>query len=137
KRSLILISILIIVLGVVGYFSYRHVFLQEKVDIFSLVPENSLFVYESNDVGEDWKNLQEQQLWKNLKDIPALRKTSKDLHLLDSLLGTGGIESFFDERQFVVSMHTISKNEFDFLYITELPSIGDQKRLSGIIEQLN
>ncbi len=136
KRSLLVVSILIVVLGVAGYFSYRYVFLQEKMPIFSLVPENALLIYETNDLGEDWDNLQGQELWTSIERVPALEKAKTDITLLDSLLGLGGINGFFDGRPLVISMHTTSKDEFDFLYVTELPDLEDQKKLNDIISRL-
>src|SRR5690606_5545077 len=100
------------------------------------VPESTLFVYETDDVGRDWSKLQDQELWTSIENIPALQKTKEDIAFLDSMMGSGGMEGFFKGRPFIVSMHTISKDEFDFLYITELPAIADQKKLDDIIKQL-
>lgn len=120
KKSIVITAVIVLILGAVGYFAYRFVFLKEEINIFSLIPENALLVYESDHIVEDWNNLQEKELWENLQSIPALEQTKQDILLLDSLAPQSNDRTFFHNRPFVMAMHPISKDEFDFLYIVEI-----------------
>lgn len=121
KKSIVVTTAIVLVLGVVGYYAYRFVFLKEEVNIFSLVPDSALLVYESNNISQDWQNLQEKELWKSVQSIPAFVQTEQDMALLDTLApqASNG-KDFFHDRTFVMSMHPVSKDEFDFLYVTEI-----------------
>ena len=134
KKSLIIISVVVVLLGILGYFFYRTVYLQEKIDVFSLVPEHALVVYESREFGDDWEKFLQQDLWQGVEKIPSLITAKKDISLLDTLLDAEGFPSAFRDRTFLASMHTTSKDEFDFLFITEVSSLADQKALDNIIE---
>lgn len=136
KKSLIIISVVVVLLGILGYFFYRTVYLQEKIDVFSLVPEHALVVYESREFGDDWEKFLQQDLWQGVEKIPSLITAKKDISLLDTLLDAEGFPSAFRDRTFLASMHTTSKDEFDFLFITEVSSLADQKALDNIIEKI-
>ena len=121
KKSIVITAVGIVVLGVIGYFAYRYVFLKEEVNIFSLVPGSALLVYESNNISEDWQNLQDKELWKTLRSIPAMTQAEQDIALFDTLTPKASNDrKFFHDRAFLMSMHAVSKDEFDFLYVVEV-----------------
>lgn len=121
KKSIVITAIGIVILGVLGYFAYRYVFLKEEVNIFSLVPDSALLVYESSNISEDWQNLQGKELWETLRSIPSLSQVEEDVALLDTLATEApNISKFFHNRPFLMSMHAVSKDQFDFLYVVEI-----------------
>lgn len=135
KKSLGITIGVVLLLAVAGYFSYRYIFLQKEVDLFSLIPEHALLVYESNNILEDWKDIQEKTIWKNLQSIPAFNKTKKDIALLDSLApNEKRLATLLENKPFAVSMHTISKDEFEFLYIIKLDKVNDWSAAKTILD---
>src|SRR5690606_38994023 len=121
KKSIVITAIGIVILGVLGSFAYRYVFLKEEVNIFSLVPDSALLVYESSNISEDWQNLQGKELWETLRSIPSLSQVEEDVALLDTLATEApNISKFFHNRPFLMSMHAVSKDQFDFLYVVEI-----------------
>lgn len=135
KKSLGITVVVVLLLIVAGYFSYRYVFLQEEVNLYALIPEHALLVYESDNIVEDWQDIQEKTIWENLQSIPAFAKTSSDIALLDSLSPKEKpLEALLKNRPFAVSMHTISKEEFDFLYIVKLDKVDDLSTANDILE---
>lgn len=121
KKSIVITAVGVLILGVLGYYAYRFVFLKEEINIFSLVPDTALLIYESHNISEDWENLQEKELWESLRSIPAMAQAEQDIALLDTLApqASNG-RKFFHNRAFLMSMHAVSKDEFDFLYVTEI-----------------
>lgn len=136
KKSLIVISLLITSLAIGGYFAYRYVFLQDEIDDFSLIPKHALLVYSSENIADDWEKLLKQDVWIGFEGIPSLRKAKKDVAFLDTLMGSNSLASILKGRIFLASMHATTKDEFDFLYVTKISSVSDQKIFDNLIDKL-
>lgn len=136
KKSLIVISLLIIFLAIGGYYAYRYVFLQDEIDDFSLIPKHALLVYSTENIADDWRKLLEQDLWKGFEGIPSLRKAKKDVAFLDTLMDSDSLASILKDRLFLASIHATTKDEFDFLFITKIKSVSDQKVFDNVVDKL-
>lgn len=108
---------LVILLGVAGYLLVRTDFFSSKVDPYRMIPANSVFVFETAEPVKAWNELVSQPLWQDLVEIPALKNLESQLVRLDSLAGKSGLlERTWRGQQFLVSLHPIGREEFDFLF---------------------
>ncbi|MCC5935967.1 MAG: hypothetical protein JJU34_01675 [Lunatimonas sp.] len=109
--------ILVILLGVSGYLLVRTDFFSSKVDPYRMIPANSILVFETAEPVQAWNELVSQPLWQDLVEIPALKNLESQLVRLDSLAGRSGVlERTWRGQKFLVSLHPIGREEFDFLF---------------------
>ncbi len=116
KRLLVLV--LALVLGVLGYLYYQGNPFHKQLDASELVSDEAVFVFETTAPVRVWNQIVAQPIWKRLSDIPSLTRIERQLMALDSLTGQSGkLESSLRGHQFVVSFHPTAKSEFDFLFL--------------------
>ncbi|WP_209330647.1 hypothetical protein [Lunatimonas salinarum] len=112
-----LVLLLILLFSIVGYLLVRTDVFSTKLDPYRLIPSNSIWVYETNEPVKAWNELVSQPIWKDLAEIPALKRLETQLVRLDSLAGKSGVlERTWRGQRFLVSLHPIGKEEFDFLF---------------------
>jgi len=105
-----------------GIFIFKdEIFKPKQVSAWSFVPKNAVSVWESNSTIEVWNRFVNTDHWGNLSAIPAFSKINKDLIFLDSLTGSNGnLDNLLQTGQFLISIHTISRNQFDNVFYLEL-----------------
>ena len=82
KKALIIVFIIIIASA--AFFYLKYYFERDKVDIWELVPKNTLAVYETDQPIKIWNDFLELPMWGNLSSIPDISEVNDDLVLLDS-----------------------------------------------------
>jgi hypothetical protein len=111
KRNIIfLLAGLITVLGATGFFYYNLYHNQEEIEVFSLIPENAIAVYETKNIIRNWNTLQEKKLWPSLSLLPVFSKINNTLIELDSITGKeGNLDKMFRNNSLCISFHQTSK----------------------------
>jgi hypothetical protein len=134
-----IIPVVLIAVGAAG-----AIFLIYKSDIFrnsknglSLVSAEAFLVFETKEPVLAWNQLVSQPIWERLEDLPSLNQAQNQIMALDSILGRNGkLEKALKGNQFVVSMHPIGREEFDFLYTISLNSSSDLDFLTDLENNL-
>ena len=114
---------MIIVLLAGGYFLYQQFFTGRQTSVWSFVPANAVFVYETEEVPDAWQSLEEQPLGQILQDLPYWQRLNEYRQLLDSATA-GKLESFLTGRHVLSSLHITGNNSFDYLFYLPLIRIG-------------
>lgn len=115
-RILLITFILAGILGG-GYYIYQKYYLFSKSSALDLIAPDAVFVFETDKPVFVWNQLISQPFWERMSDMPSLQNAAKQLQHLDSLFGQDGeMEKTLRGNQFVLSMHPVGKEEFDFLY---------------------
>ncbi|MFD2202104.1 hypothetical protein [Shivajiella indica] len=84
-----------------------------------------------------WNQLVSQPIWERLVNLPSLNQAQNQIMALDSILGRSGkLEKALKGNQFVVSVHPIGREEFDFLFTISLESLSDIGFLSDLEKNL-
>lgn len=128
KKILILLAGLLL-LGA-GYFTYDKWVRNPDPTIWSFVPQNALLVYESAVPLQTLQEVRETGIWKNVGTLPFLSGMSRNLQVLDSIIGPGAFSSSFGSNPALFSLHTISSSEFDFLFIVEIQNLTQHAFIS-------
>ncbi|MDQ3536557.1 MAG: DUF3352 domain-containing protein [Bacteroidota bacterium] len=137
KRNIIfLLAGLIIVLGATGFFYYKLYHNQEEIEVFSLIPENAIAVYETKNIIRNWNTLQEKKLWPSLSLLPVFSKINNTLIELDSITGKeGNLDKMFRNNSLCISFHQTSKASLGSVYYFKLKDLESydifNKVLSG------
>lgn len=133
KKALIIIFIVAIAFGIFYYL--RYFFERDKVDIWDLVPGNTLAVYETEQPIKIWNELLELPIWKNLSSVPEINRVNDQLEFLDSISGSSGnLERLFRDRRLLVSLHKISNTEFGLTFYFPINTSDKKNILNGIIK---
>ncbi|MEO1051279.1 MAG: hypothetical protein AAFX87_11660 [Bacteroidota bacterium] len=123
KRIPAIITLVVIALAVGGYYAYEKWFTIVKKDVWEVVPESAVLVYESDNLLLSWRNLTETSLWENLSTIPFYENIQNSLEQLDSLKGEKGqLNRLLNSNKFLASMHLTGSAEFDFVFYLDFNS---------------
>ncbi len=116
KRILIISLILILILAS-GYGVYYFWSKQKPLDVWTLVPENALLVYENDNLIKSWNAIQENPIWKDLLQLESIRDIKENFESLDSLTGkSGALDDLFKNNPVLISMHITSNDDFNFVF---------------------
>ena len=133
KRTIIIVLVIAIATGIFYYLKYYYE--RDQVDIWDLVPRNTLAVYETEQPIEVWNSLLELPVWSNLSSIPEINDVNENLKLLDSITGSAGkLERLFRDRNMLISIHKISNTRFGFTFYISLNTSDKKNILNNIID---
>jgi hypothetical protein len=131
-----IVAIVILVLAAFGYFLYR-IYFKSHVELWALVPENAIAVYENTNTVEGWNHLVKQPMWQTLLQMPALGQSQQTLEKLDSVTGKDAvIDRLFRNRLFLVSAHVIGSSDIDYTYYLDLRLGEGQAAFRKILDAL-
>jgi hypothetical protein len=127
SRKFFIVISLLILLGVAAFFLWDQLYSKGIDNSWKLVPENALIVYETDDLVKSWNEWERGEIWKILEEIPSAGSIRANLDIMDSLTGRdGSLDRILRGKKFLASLHTTSRNEFDFLFSFPYPPvIGD------------
>ena len=127
-RKFLIAFIVLLILGVTAFFLWEKLYPQSIDSGWRLVPENALIVYETDDLVKSWNEWESGEIWKIIEEIPSAGAIRKNLDRMDSLTGRdGSLDRILRGKKFLASLHTTSRNEFDFLFSFPYPpAIGDE-----------
>ena len=131
KRYLVPFILLLLIAGA-GFFAFRYLTgdSASKMRALYLVPKDAIYIIETEEPLENWKNISQSEPWKFLKTNDYFGELTSGADYLDSLIAdNASIFGEFGSRQVIVSAHMITKKDYDFLYIVDLQNIS---KLSGV-----
>jgi hypothetical protein len=134
KKTALLITLLLVFL-VAGYLIYDKYYQETPTTLWRLVPQNAVAVFESPTLSETHKRLQENEVWQSLTRMEEVNDLNTWLSELDSLDGRLGLGTL-TEGEFLISLHVVNKNSYDFLYLLNLNAPGSQRTITRLLEDL-
>jgi hypothetical protein len=109
KKAPLFITLGLFVLVAGGFFTYQYFFRQRSTTIWEMIPEQTVLVYEANEcttcIPTDNPSSVSQLLEKLLFDVQAQDSVARSFDFL-----------FTPKRGKAVSLHVISKDDFDVVY---------------------
>jgi hypothetical protein len=123
KKLPLLITVVILVLSIGGYFLYKTVFVKTSIDPWGLVPESSVLVYESGKCESCLELTKQSAIWKVAMKASFYSKENDSLK---------GIFKFLTESRYnLISIHVTKRDDFDFIFYSRIKP----KILDPILEQ--
>ena len=120
-----------------GYYFYTQFKNANKEDIWSLVPENAVLVYENTNTVKAWNDVQKKAIWQNLLTIPFYKDLKTDFESLDSIGGKSGqLDLLLRGNPLLMSMHVTGKDNFGFVFFLELPNLESNEIARKIISSI-
>ena len=124
---------LFLMLCVGGYLLSSYWIPTKNLDVWDLVPESAILVYESTSAVENWNEVQSTPVWNNLENIPHYAGLRSNIEHLDSLSGSEGhLHKLLRSKSFTFSLHRISKQALDYVYFIPVEGISDLQMIQDI-----
>lgn len=118
-----------------GYFFYSNWKVSLKTDLWDLIPESAILVYESSKAVENWNEIQLTEIWQNMEGVPYFAGIGRDVEHLDSMAGSQGkLHQLLQSKLFAFSMHRVSQQSLDFLFYVPISSKNDLDMINGMID---
>ena len=135
KKTLFIFFIIFCITA--GAFFYFKTYHQKKIDPWQLVPSSAILAYENNSLVENWNKIVGKSVWNTLKKMPYFRSWESGLAEADSISGkNGSIDKLFRNKSFIISVHIIASNEFDFLFNLNLNSTEGKAAFDNVIRSI-
>jgi len=116
----IIISILITLIGIAGYFAYKYYKDIDSMNSWDFVPQNSVGVYESTKINEILEEIDSIFLFSKIQSIITNNSSTKpsNIYLL---------KDFFDKTHTLISLHITSNSTIDVLFLLDLSNNKSEK----------
>ncbi|HSZ72538.1 MAG TPA: hypothetical protein VK750_07655, partial [Cytophagaceae bacterium] len=117
NNKTLIISVIALVLGIVGWVSYRVFHTKEKIDVFNLIPSETSMVIEISDVREFYKKTTGKHVMKGLLGIPSIKEWTKKANAVIPLLDSLGFENALPKGNPVYcSVHASASREMGLVW---------------------
>jgi hypothetical protein len=137
KRLFIFLAGLVVLLTLGFYGFNKWTESQEKVNLWTLVPEDAVFVVETNNHEALVEHLKATELWDNLAHLSYVDRFRENVQLADSLAtGRGRLGRFLDTKKVLTSVHVIGKTDFDFVYYVPVNTVAEHRFVRTFVETL-
>lgn len=131
----LLISLAILLLAGAGYFTYERWVKHSDLTGWSFIPSDAAIVIEA-DLMRDLQTIQGYAISTFLEQSSGLENFRNGLFFLDSINGNGGFTAIFNDAPTVASIHKVSSNQLDFLFVVELQNISQNTFANAAIGRL-
>jgi hypothetical protein len=119
------------------FLGYRYFFQGRSFHALKLVSSDAIFVFETTEPVLAWNQLVTQPLWARLAELPSVTQAQSQLMTLDSLVGrSGNLDRSLRGNHLTVSLHPVSREEFDFLFTLEFKSRGGEAFIENLEQNL-
>lgn len=123
KIFLIFLTALIVSAGAVATYFYFKT--SPKRAIWNYVPNDAVYIIETDNLTKGWNKLSDSKMWKNLINDPLFNSIQESALLLDSLIKDNEtLDMLFTNRPLIISCHLLPKKDFDFLFLVDLKQAG-------------
>lgn len=85
---------------------------------------------------DDFTAIKDYPVWKKLRETPNFEKIEDGISFLDSINGDGGFAAIFKNAPVLLSMHKVSNEGFDFLFIQDIQNISQNTFVGAAIGRL-
>lgn len=127
--------ILLMVAAIAGYFFLDDIMGTEgNRDILSFVPEDFVYVIESDRPIKDWQELSKSEAWQYLKQSDYFADITTSADQLDSLLSNNQLlVRLIKLGDMVISSHMVSPQEYEFVFLVDLKGASKVSKAQALI----
>ncbi|MEM6764313.1 MAG: DUF3352 domain-containing protein [Bacteroidota bacterium] len=121
-KTLLKFLLWIIILALVAFAGYFFLGKSgETRDIYGFVPDDFVYVIESDEPVRDWKNISSSEIWQYLKGVEYFEEVSASADYLDSLLQVNEtLVEFVKLGDMLISSHIISSQDYEMLFLVDI-----------------
>ncbi|MBN2349333.1 MAG: DUF3352 domain-containing protein [Bacteroidales bacterium] len=128
----------LVVIILLGFFVYKFILTPgENYRSIYLVPENAAVIIETDNAMDAWQKIVHSNAWDLLHQNPALYKLDTTISLIDSLINSKRfLLKAFGARKILVTLHPVSTNRFENLYIITINKVSKLKNIDALLPKI-
>ncbi|MGV3538702.1 MAG: hypothetical protein ACO1OQ_02765 [Rufibacter sp.] len=129
----------VVVLLALGFYGFtKWTGAREKVDLWTLVPDDAVFIVETNNAPRFVDHLKETDLWGTVERIPFVLRLEDQLALVDSLSGgRTQLKNFLKNKNMLVSMHVMGRTDQDVIYYVPVNTVAEHRYIRTLVESVD
>ena len=138
-KKLLLYSFILLLLVIAGMYGFtKWTESREKVNLWTLVPEDAVFVIESSGHDSLLQRVKESELWNNIASVRAVEAIGENIAQLDSLSGgrKDGASRFLKRKTILTSLHVVTKTDFDFVFYIPVNTVGEHRFIRTLVDNM-
>lgn len=136
-KTLIKFILFLFILGLAALGGYLFLDKGETRDTFTFIPDDFVYVIESDRPVQDWQDLSKSKVWQFLKGNDYFADISGSADYLDSLLSSNQtLLKLVKLGDLAISAHMISRENYDFIFLVDLRSGGKLGKLQAFLTPL-
>jgi len=108
----VIFFILVVALGGAGYYFFGDYLVKRNIDLWGLVPNHALIVYESSALPNNYNETLETEVGKSLLQLASIKQFNEFISGLDSTDTEKGIVGRLFRGETIISLHVVAKNTF-------------------------
>lgn len=129
------LGILALLAGIIAIILYLMP--DKRINGFYLIPDDAMYILESDDPIDAWKDLSGSSVWNTVKRHPIFADITEDADYLDQLIVENKLLlKFFGSRQLYVSAHPTSRRNYDFLFLVDLRKSAKTPLLYSVLSKI-
>jgi hypothetical protein len=127
--------LLLVVFGIYGFTKWTEA--REKVNLWTLVPDDAVFIVESTNHARLIEGLEKINLWDNIATLQSVEAFSENMLLLDSVSGRKeGASRFLRRKTLLTSVHVVNRNKFDYVFYIPVNTVGEHRFIRTLVENI-
>ena len=134
-KKKILLFVLIAVLAIGGYSSYKYfVTPTESIKSIYLIPRDAIYIIEMEDAIGSWQTISNHPMWAHLRTNAYFAELTESANSLDDLIKDSPIlGKLVGKRTILVSAHMYKRDNYDFVFAVDLKR-QSKLPIEGIID---
>jgi len=138
KKSIPILLIILLLGGVVYLY---HRLSKEEIPAnaaIKAIPMDASFIFESRKTLPLWKNIsQSSDMWKDIIEAPYFSELNGQINSIDSIIRESSeMSKILDNQPLFISAHSNGMNRFSYLFISSVPEVNLQSKLSAFLNAL-
>ncbi len=112
--------------GLYGYYKWQKA--QQKVDLWTLVPDDAVMVTETNRHDRFIAQLRQTQIWESISRLPYFTGLQENLQVLDSASARRiTLQEFLARKRILGSVHVVGKTDFNWILYLPVSTVAEHR----------
>ncbi|QNF34893.1 hypothetical protein HUW51_20000 [Adhaeribacter swui] len=121
--------------GLYGYYKWQKA--QEKVNLWTLVPDDAVFVAETKRTNRFLQQLKNTGVYDNFSRLPFFTSLQENIALLDSAATRRlTLREFLSRKRIITSLHVTSKTDFDLVLYLPISTVSEHRYVRNVIDNI-
>lgn len=128
--------VLLAAAGLYGYYKWQKA--QEKVNLWTLVPDDAVFIAETNRNDRLIRQLKKTTIYEDLLHLPFFVTLQENIALLDSAATRRlTLQEFLNQKRILTSVHVTSKTDFDLVMYLPISTVAEHRYVRNVIDNVS
>ncbi|RYZ44730.1 MAG: hypothetical protein EOP49_26570, partial [Sphingobacteriales bacterium] len=137
RKLLIILGVIAVLAGIGTYIYLRWNEAQKKVNLWTLVPQDAVLIWESNDNNAFFDHLQTTDIWETISQARYVQQLQENLAVIDSTSGQSQtLGTFLKNKPVLASLHVVNNNDFDLVFYVPVNNVNEHRFMRNLLDNL-